>query len=285
MAANDKNVTPVWLKWLVLGFIIYAGYLHLTGKDAGTVSTTADGQGGYVSSRPANVTDVQEVGGLSVPNDIEGAGDPAACGQTAVITVKGRRADGQALELASGEASVKVGVPAKGEPWRDAIPGMKAGGVREITLTGRAFDEESRKALKLEESDTLRAIVTLESLSPAAQPGQLAFLATDLENGAGEIARCGRTAELHLTLWNPDGTVRYSSREAGAALSTIIGSASQFYGLDRTLLNMRAGGIRRAVIPPAYLAVPEAVASPALDFPRDQVLIADVQLLTVTDVK
>ena len=284
MAANDKNITPFWLKWLVLGFIVYAGYMHLTGKDSDSLSNNADGQGGYVSSRPADVSDMQEVGGLSIPNDIEGVGDPAACGQTAIIQTKGRRADGQPLELA-GEDRVMVGVTVKDKPWLDAIPGMKTGGVREVSLPGQRLDEASRKALKLEESDTLRVMVTLQSLVPAAQPGQLAFLATDLENGAGDIARCGRTAELHLTLWNPDGSVRYSSREAGASLKAVIGSGGYFYGLDRALLNMRAGGTRRVVIPPAYLAAPEAPASPALDFPRDQVLIADVQLLNVTDAK
>jgi FKBP-type peptidyl-prolyl cis-trans isomerase len=285
MAANDKNLTPFWLKWLVLGFIMYAGYLHFTGKDGQSLGPNGRGSDGFVTAAPANLTTSPTEPGIAVPNDILGTGDPAVCGQTATVRLKGRRSDGQPLALPDASSSVAVGVSAPDQPWMQALPGMRAGGVREIALGGRVLTPEQRTALKLEESESFSVMLTLESLTPTIAPGELTFLATDLQNGTGEIARCGRTATLHLTLWGADGKVRYSSREAGAPLTLVIGQSPFFYGLDRTLVNMRAGGVRRAVVPPAFLAAPTTKDAPALEFPRDQVLIADVQLLTVTDTK
>jgi FKBP-type peptidyl-prolyl cis-trans isomerase len=282
MAANDKNITPFWLKWLVLAFIIYAGYLNLTGKDAGTAPATTSGTG-TAATAPAEVVASVTSTGLSIPNDIEGAGDAAACGQTASVTAKGRTGNGQTVNLPAPPSPVHIGVPAAEQPWLEALVGMKPGGVREVSLGATRLTEAVRTPLKLAEGETLRVMLTLESLTPSVPEGSLPFLATDLATGTGEVASCGRTAAWHLTLWNPDGSLRYSSREAGAPLKGVIGAGTYAYGLDRTLLGMRAGGTRRAILPPAYLAAPEN--APALDMPRDQVVIADVQLLTVTDTK
>jgi FKBP-type peptidyl-prolyl cis-trans isomerase len=286
MASNDKNITPYWLKWIVLAFILYAGYLHLTGKEPGSIGRDQSAAtSGYVAPGAADLTS-NSTPGVSVSNDIEGTGDPALCGQSAEVSVKGRRDDGQPLALAEGTQTMKVGVPSADRPWANGIAGMRPGGVREVALMGRAFSKDARTSLKLEESDAIRVMLTLEKLTPSIVPGQLAFLATDLKTGTGEVARCGRMAELHLTLWNPDGTVRYSSRDTGAALTKTVGDSREFYGLDRALINMRAGGVRRAIIPPAYLSASEdSTPQPAFNFPRDQVLIADVQLLNVTDPK
>lgn len=286
MAPSPQNPTPQWLKWLVLGFIFYAGYLHLTGKNAATLGGSEDGNGGYVASKAADVTTVTNESGFSIPNDIQGAGDPATCGQTATVTVAARRANGEPVAISDGQPiTLNVGVPKPDKPWAGAVVGMKPGGVREVSLSGHVFDEKTRADLNLEESDTLRVMLTLQTLSPSIAVGKLAFLATDLENGLGEVARCGRQAEVHLTLWNPDGSVNYSSREAKAPLKLVIGESKLFYGLDRALLNMRAGGTRRAVIPAAYLTAAEHAPAAAFTFPHDQTLIADVQLLNVTDTK
>lgn len=286
MASNDKNITPYWLKWIVLAFILYAGYLHLTGKEPGSIGRDQSAAtNGYVAAASADVTS-NSTPGVNISNNIEGTGDPAVCGQSAEVSVKGRRDDGQPLALAEGLQTMKVGVPSDDRPWANGIAGMRPGGVREVALMGRAFSKDMRASLKLEESDAIRVMLTLESLTPSIVPGQLAFLATDMKTGTGEVARCGRLAELHLTLWNPDGTLRYSTRDSGGALTTMVGSNSAFYGLDRALINMRAGGIRRAIIPPAYLSASEETGGKlSLDFPRGQVLIADVQLLNVTDPK
>lgn len=282
MAANDKNITPFWLKWLVLGFIIYAGYLHLTGKDAGTLSTAANTTD-MSATTPANVAASVASTGLSIPNDIEGSGDAAACGQKAIVTAKGRTGSGQPVNLPAPPSPVAVGVAVQEQPWLEGLVGMKQGGVREVSLGATRLSETVRAPLQLPEGETLRVMLSLESLTPTSPEGMLPFLATDLASGTGEAAFCGRTAEWHLTIWNANGSLRYTSRDAGAPLKAIIGAGAYAYGLDRALLGMRAGGIRRAILPPAYLAAPEG--GLPLDIPRDQVTIVDVQLLTVTDTK
>ena len=283
--AKDKNPTPFWLKWLVLAFILYAGYLHFTGKDSASLGSNADAGGGYVTPRASDVSSAPLTAGVSIANEIEGAGDPATCGQLVNVRVKARRSDGQPVMLGPESQSLRVGVSNPKAPWQEAIAGMKPSGVREAVFTGYTLDEVTRDELKLEKSDTVRVTLTLESVSPSITPGTLGFLAADLENGIGEIARCGRVAELHVTLWKADGTIGYSSRDAGAPLTMTIGASEYFYGLDRTLLNMHAGGVRRSLLPPAYLTSEGGAKDKTLDFPRDRLLVADVQLLNVTDVK
>jgi FKBP-type peptidyl-prolyl cis-trans isomerase FkpA len=68
--------------------------------------------------------------------------------------------------------------------------------------------------------------------------------------GAGQSARAGDRVLVHYDGMLPDGTPIDSSRKRGQPLELVLGRGMLIVGFERALEGMRAGGIRRATIPP-----------------------------------
>lgn len=72
----------------------------------------------------------------------------------------------------------------------------------------------------------------------------------ELESGDGAEAREGSSVTVHYTGWLPDGTRFDSSREAGEPFTFVIGRQQVIPGWEEGVTGMRAGSVRRLVIPP-----------------------------------
>lgn len=284
--AEKKSYTgnPGWLKWLVLAFIGYAVYMHFTGQTPSPSAPRESGKAGLPVSSPAapempSITDSR----ITVGGDIKGTGDEAQCGQTAIVRASATLPDGKEYEgaaISKEPMEIRVGAPDKAYPWTAGLPGMSAGGVRELLVPASyVFDEAAMKEQGLAQADSMRFRVHLDSLTPTVDLSAIPLRVMDTVPARGPIANCGDTVEISLVLWKQDGTVLYDSGKT-APLSIALGGSSVFYGLDRAILGMREGGVRTAIIPPAYIV--SSASHPAKEgLPEGQIAIADIVLSRV----
>jgi peptidylprolyl isomerase len=96
--------------------------------------------------------------------------------------------------------------------------------------------------------------------------------------GSGVTPRSGMTVVVHYDGRLPDGTVFDSSRRRGAPFKFRIGTGSVIKGWDEGVMTMKAGGVRRLVVPPD-LGYGERGSPPAIG--PNATLVFDVELLGV----
>jgi FKBP-type peptidyl-prolyl cis-trans isomerase len=260
--------TPPLLKWLVVLFIAYAMFMNYSDRQQ---KMAGDGTSvfGVGQPRTDGTAVVRADFGkhllpqhMTIAGDIAGMGEEARCGQTAQVVLD------EILPVTSQprtyvpaqkkELTVQIGAAYADMPWVQALPGMKTQGIREISLlAGSFFSESQRVAMTINDIDAVRYRVQLQSVTPHSDAHHIPFQAMDSVEGTGAVVGCGSTVEVHLTLWNQDGTKAYDSRETGEKkpITLEVGKAQWFYGLDRSVLNMRSGGVRTVIIPPAYMAL------------------------------
>lgn len=285
MADKKSSVgNPGWLKWLVTAFIAYAVYMHFTGQNTGATAPEESGKAGVeTGSRKAYTPPAVTGTDVKIGGDIQGSGDEAQCGQTATLSVLATLPDGTdyAGDAApSGPLEVKVGAQDETRPWLVGLPGMSSGGVREILVpVEKVLKEEEAEKAGFAKKDNVRFRVQLKELRPAADRTAIPLRVMDTLPDRGQMAYCGDTVHIHLVLWGDNGTVLYDSSKK-EPIELRLGDASVFYGLDRALLGMRAGGVRTAIIPPAYLTGKgDHPAFKAL--PEGKIAIADISLIDV----
>lgn len=282
---NRPQMAPSWLKWVLIAFIAYAGFLHFTRGDekAATQTSTMASSGLAASNAQYRPTDTN----VQIGGDIPGNGEEALCGQLAEVKVTGKYPDGSVIETTDGSRNIQlnVGTATEEYPWASGIIGMKTGGVREVLLPAGSLPEEIRDAKKIDDTARLQYRVELFSLSPNVPPGTLAFRATELTIGRGEEVSCGDEVKVHLVLWGPNGQMLYSTMRDNdkRPLELVIGKSQFFYGMDRGVLGMRTGGGRSLVVPPAYLVKedPEKTSLHKMveKLPADAIVLADVTLV------
>ncbi len=284
--ADKRNSAgnPVWLKWIVLAFIGYAVYLHFTGEQIGPRNANDSGRSTITSSsKTASSAPTISDPNITVGGDIKGSGDTAMCGQSAIVKVTGSLPDGsdyQSDATPEGTFDVKVGKNDKTLPWTQGLTGMQAGGVREILVpVAYLMDADEAKSQGLKESDRIRFRVHLDSLTPSTDTDHITLRVTDTIPARGKLAYCGDTVTFGLVLWNQDGTELFTTGDT--PITAQLGDSAVFYGLDRALLGMREGGVRTAIIPPAYVVSPgNEKKHPALEaLPDDMLAIADIALI------
>jgi FKBP-type peptidyl-prolyl cis-trans isomerase len=74
---------------------------------------------------------------------------------------------------------------------------------------------------------------------------------TDLQVGAGEEARAGKTVSVHYTGWLENGTKFDSSHDRRSPFSFNLGAGQVIRGWDEGVAGMKIGGKRRLTIPSA----------------------------------
>jgi FKBP-type peptidyl-prolyl cis-trans isomerase len=260
--------TPPIFKWLVVLFIAYAMYMNYSERQQKqmTDGTSVFGVGQQRNDGTALIR--ADFGThrlpqhMTIAGDIAGVGEEARCGQTATVMldeILPATSQTRTYTPAQQKAlTVQIGATYADMPWVQALPGMQAQGIREISLlAGSFFSSEQRVAMTINDADAVRYRVQMQSITPTSDPLHIPFQAMDHAEGAGTVVGCGSTVEVHLALWNQDGTKAYDSREAGEKkpITLEVGKAQWFYGLDRSVLNMRSGGSRTVIVPPAYMAL------------------------------
>lgn len=118
---------------------------------------------------------------------------------------------------------------------------------------------------------------------PTAPSGHAAFSQTDLRAGAGTPAANGNTLVVNYTGWLYDANrpeqkgLQFDTSAGRGPLEFMLGQGQVIAGWDLGLAGMRAGGLRRLIIPPglAYGGARQSV------IPAYATLVFDVELIEV----
>ena len=100
----------------------------------------------------------------------------------------------------------------------------------------------------------------------------------DLRPGEGPAAAQGARVRVHYVGRLEDGRLFDSTRDRGRPLELVLGAGRAVRGFEEGLVGMRAGGLRRIVVPPALAYGDEGL--PGL-IPPGATLVIEAELLDV----
>lgn len=278
-------MNPNWLKWIIIGIIVYAGYMHLTGKNDGkslTQHRSIEHNGSEEtlskSEKLPNLLDRS----IKVTGEIPGSGDEAQCGQIASVRVEGKMPGGSTVKsVPAGVQEIPVGYYRLENSWVAGLTGMRPGGIREILVPANRF-ADAESASDLANTDVASFKLFLDGLKPVTSKDEIDFHVVDLQASAGRMTYCGDEVSLAMKLFGPDGKAFYQSANK-EPLRLTIGGSEVAYGLDRGLLGMREGASRLIIIPPAYnVAAKDSKQATVLEkIPAGKMIVAEVTLLAI----
>ena len=101
----------------------------------------------------------------------------------------------------------------------------------------------------------------------------------DLKIGEGSMPETGQKVTVHYTGWLTDGQKFQSSKDINQPYSFVLGQRQVIKGWDEGLATMKAGGVRKLIIPPD-LAYGDKAKGGGL-IPPNSTLIFEVELLAV----
>lgn len=258
---------PTWMRFLLLAFIGFAVFNAYRNNKLGPGSEDYFKQypaldnfvsldRWHVSLNPSAGKDVQI-------RDIEpGEGDFAACGQTVTLTIKpvdAPEAEPQRKRFTIGDGSAPRGFDL-------GVRGMRRGAVREVAMGPRLINPQAAP-----DDPPTRFILVLDKLTPyLAEPD--AFTVTTSAAGSGYPAGCGDAVMLTGRQIDAQGETREAFLEP---LLFTIGAGEFGHGIDRAVIGMRVGELRRATVPRAYLPHP----SPFQVDDKDEFIIVELARL------
>ena len=129
------------------------------------------------------------------------------------------------------------------------------------------------------------ALVSACGESPTAPTPNVAFSTTDVRVGTGAEAVTGKVVTAHYTGWLYDSSktdqkgIQFTSSLGTTGFAWMVGAGEVIEGMDRGVTGMKAGGLRRIVIPPD-LAYGNERNGP---IPPNSTLIFELDLLAVAD--
>jgi peptidylprolyl isomerase len=241
--------------------------------------------------------DLREVApGVKVRDLKAGTGPECPPGAVVRLHYTGWLTDGRVFDTSHASAR-PVEMPLGGAipGWQEGIPGMRAGGVRKLVVEPKQ-GYGARRVGGVPPNATLVYEVELVEVVPEAAPGGPAALADgtapwaadaglrdlgdglmvrDLAAGAGPECPPGATVTVHFTGWLPDGTPFDSTRPSGKAAVFPLPLLSP--GLQRGVPGMKAGGVRKFVVP-AALGYGKRGAPPRV--PPDTPVVFELELVS-----
>lgn len=99
----------------------------------------------------------------------------------------------------------------------------------------------------------------------------------DMEEGTGATAAAGSNVSAYYRGWLPNGTLFEETQPPEDPISFELGIGFVIAGWDEGLVGMRAGGVRKLVIPPSLGFGNQAVGP----IPANSVLVFEVNLVAV----
>ncbi|MEO5894759.1 MAG: FKBP-type peptidyl-prolyl cis-trans isomerase [Vicinamibacterales bacterium] len=119
--------------------------------------------------------------------------------------------------------------------------------------------------------------------TPTTPGGVSALTQTDLIVGSGAAAASGNSITVNYTGWlydpaRPDNKgLQFDTSTGRGPFTFILGTGAVIQGWDQGLVNLRVGGSRRLLVPPA-LAYGSSRNGP---IPANSTLVFDVQLISI----
>lgn len=241
--------------------------------------------------------DLREVApGVRVRDLKPGAGPECPPGAVVRLHYTGWLTDGRVFDTSRASAR-PVELPLGGAipGWQAGIPGMRAGGVRKLVVEPKQ-GYGARRVGGAPPNATLVYEVELVEVVPEAPSGGPAALADgtapwaadpglrdlsdglrvrDLAAGAGPECPPGAVVTVHFTGWLPDGMPFDSTRPRGTAADFPLALLSP--GLQRGVPGMKAGGVRKVVVP-AALGYGKRGAPPRV--PPDTPVVFEIELVS-----
>lgn len=126
-------------------------------------------------------------------------------------------------------------------------------------------------------------LVTACGSSPTSPSTPTTLTTTDLQIGSGTEAAKGNTVAVHYTVWLYDASgtdkkgLQIETSRGGDPFSFVLGNGEVIAGWDQGVPGMRAGGVRRLVVPPA-LAYGDSRRNA---IPPNSSLVFEIELISV----
>ncbi len=198
----------------------------------------------------------------------EGAGTPPVAGDLVELEVKGWLASlerefvdtsGRPLRVVVGENGLVAGL-------EKTVLAMKPGETRQVHVPSALGYGQTGQPPEIPRDADLVYEVTLLSVDEALEvPESPPEVAADqpvegadgvmigiVKEGSGPAAKAGDTVTMHFTTWLEDGTFVDSSIALHRPIAIEVGKGQMYAGLDAALVGMKAGEVRKAVVPPQH---------------------------------
>jgi FKBP-type peptidyl-prolyl cis-trans isomerase len=136
-------------------------------------------------------------------------------------------------------------------------------------------------------TQTAASITPTPSAGPATPPpvsgtllSQAGVQYIDIQQGSGPAAQAGSKVSVEYTGWFQNNGKKFDSSydHGGQPFSVTLGQGQVIPGWDKGLIGVKAGGVRRLIIPPA-LAYGVAGQPPTI--PANSTLIFDVTVISI----
>jgi peptidylprolyl isomerase len=171
--------------------------------------------------------------------------------------------------------------------WEDGVIGMKVGGER-LLIIPTELGMGAQASGPIPANAKLIMQITLTNVSEPRTPTKVdpkdyitapsGLKYYDIQVGTGITPTVGQTVTVNYVGWLENGTQFDSSYDRGQPFSFVFGEGKVINGWDLGLANMKVGGIRQLVIPPA-LAYGDTGAGSTI--PPGATLIFEVELLDI----
>ncbi|MDX2074653.1 MAG: FKBP-type peptidyl-prolyl cis-trans isomerase [Alphaproteobacteria bacterium] len=283
---------PAWLKWLMIGFIVYALAMAGLPNKNPTKQTIDKAKQNVLQHETVDFSGYesklfpQDPAALRIDDVHEGSGDPAVCGQRVRLAYETFLAQGNALPDKAGKdkpLSFTIGDGHVMPVFDRGVVGMKPGGKRSIIAPPlMSYGMEDYKRDDVPDGAMVRFEIELLSASPpipdvAVMPYRIAEVAV----GNGAMLVCGQPASLRVKLWDTSGKLLYSNHEDKVPLAITPGKSEVMLGLEQGVLGMLEGGTRLLIIPPAFQRTMSGTpAKFPFPLPKDQTVLVEVEAHT-----
>lgn len=279
---------PLWLRWLLLAFVVYVVAMAVIPVDSKTRRTINHAADKIASNSTVDFGSYKEKifpergAGLRLSDRKQGIGMPAVCGQRVNVAYDTYLAQGNALpDKATRENPLIFTIGAQNiMPVFDrGVVGMRPGGVRSIVAPPLlSYGLEDYRRDDVPSGATVRFEIELLSAEPALpDPTVTPYRLSEIVQGTGAQILCGEETAIGVTLWDLRGKELYRTPDK-ERISLTPGKSQAMLGLEQGIIGMQQGGIRLLIIPPEYQKTMSGDA-PAITFPlpENEMVMAEVR--------
>jgi len=231
---------------------------------------------------------------LVVTDLTEGTGTGAVNGDTVVLHYVGvRSADGKEFDNSYDRGkpiTVTLGAGQVIEGWDKGLPGIKAGGRRQLDIpAAMAYGDQPPSTEVIQPGDALSFVVDAVTVIPKADPANAPDVSVpptanateqtskDLIVGQGADIQPGQTVAVQLLAFSAaDGKLLDSSWKQGTPLTFVPGAGQLPPGLEKAVEGMKIGGRRQVQIPFADAFGPSGNTDLGLPASTDLIMVLDL---------